>query len=435
MIYVLMLYAIILTMLCLIINRKDILSPAFLFCVGFAFAICWAAAFSEKWGFNMHSNTFLSISLSMTVFVFTAKITQFIFHKAKINGHSKLIEIRIEKWKMLAYIGIEIGIMCLSLIDVLGSLSSFNIVEIGAAITSYRASINNGMHMNTMPGLDTLRTVVLALGYWFIYTIINNFILTKKIRLLQVFIVVIAMLSSLITGGRGDAIYMLLSIPVLYVILRNLHTGTFLRINFKIVHRVLIISVLVLILLWYSSIWIRGQEFSVMDYLSIYCGAEIMNLDMNLQEAIGPSQIWGGQTFFNLVHWWGPLLGIDTSGYKLYNPYRYAKGYSLGNVGTMLHSFSFDFGYIGMIIMVIITAFWTQLLYENVKTVRTAGFPRVSVLLYQTVCCMLALSFFSNKLYETVFSQSYALYIFIWWLANLLFCRVRFKVKTHSCKS
>ena len=91
-----------------------------------------------------------------------------------------------------------------------------------------------------------------------------------------------------------------------------------------------------------------------MYYLAFYCGAEIKNLDIFLNSTKTKPAIWGEQTFVNLVKAIGRFFISGFDQYYLINPYQSVNGYYLGNVYTTFKAYIHDFGYIGMIILIII---------------------------------------------------------------------------------
>lgn len=428
MIYVLLIYTCILTLISFVASHKDITSPSFLFCGAFTFAIAWAAAFAKSWGFAMHLNTFLVIAGGMTEFVIVSVIVQLWMKKIRddktIKKCKELTYIEVETWKKWAVLIIEVVASAATVIGIVRIMST-NLTQAMTAIAEYRSlSMFSDETMQALPTwINLLRSVVLALGYWFLYVFINNFIL-KKWDFLTLAIVLIAATTSMTTGGRGDAFFMVISAIVMYLLLKKKQTGF--RKSIKI--KTFLIIFLALVAVFASSQGLanlvgREGEESLIEYLAIYCGAQIMNLDTYLQGSIRPTNIWGGQTFIGALPWLAPIFGLDIEHYALDLPFQKANGINLGNVYTTFYPFVYDFGYIGVFVMTALMAIISQWIYERAKRVAFKKTATFSVILYGYISASIFFSFFSNKFYEQVCNIWFIRNIIIWWLSNVLFCR------------
>ena len=219
---------------------------------------------------------------------------------------------------------------------------STNLSQAITAIGEYRSlSMFSDETIQALPAwINVLRSAVLALGYWFLYVLINNFIL-KKWDFLTLAIVLLAAITSMTTGSRGNAFFMVISAIVMYLLLKKKQTGF--RKGIRLKTFLIIRMVLVLVLVnsqTIANLVGRGaEEMNPIEYISIYCGAQIMNLDTYLQGNMTPSNIWGGQTFINAVTWLGPILGLDIEHYELDLPFQRANGLNLGNVYTTFYPF------------------------------------------------------------------------------------------------
>ena len=181
----------------------------------------------------------------------------------------------------------------------------------------------------------------------------------------------------------------------------------------------------------YAKIMGRNmQSNSIFDYLSVYLGAEVKNLDLFLQEKnnIEKNTIWGSQTFIAIIATWGKKIGFNGyHEYKLDLPFRSVNGVGLGNVYTTFYPYIYDFGYIGCIVLVAIMAILSQVCYEIIKKIRGKKNVQICVLIYGVIYSCLLLSFFSNKFFENIFSMNFIKYIVIWFLLNLVFCEFDYK--------
>lgn len=438
MIVVLLFVACMLTLFSFAVNRRDWISPSFIFCAAFTFAIAWAAAFAENWGLKLHMNTFWVIAGGMTEYVLVSAAVQWWMRKKSgyrvVRRKQELVYIEIELWKKIAVILIAVVATVATVVYTV-RIMSYSMSNAMAAITAYRdASLFAHKTMESLPGwVGILRLLVAGMGNWFVYVLVNNTLVRKKVDFLLLAIVVLCMLSSMTTGSRGDALFMAEAAVAVFVLLKNKQTGFFKSIRFKTLLKILTLGLVLLFTFQWTAVAIgRVADFALADYIAIYCGAEIANLDMFLQEVRPASEIWGGQTFINIVLWLGPYLGIDPSSYSLDLPFRSANGYNLGNVYTTFYPYIYDFGYLGMIILVGLMAMLVQWNYERAKRVQIKRYPSFSILLYSYIFGTVFFSFFSNKFYEYLFSSTFFYTVIIWWLCNYLFCKVHLKIKVSG---
>ena len=173
----------------------------------------------------------------------------------------------------------------------------------------------------------------------------------------------------------------------------------------------------------------KTDATSTYEYLSIYIGASLKNLDafltnsMNPALAVGPTQ-WGDMTLASTRASFPQLFGKTTIDWMRWQPFQRYNGEELGNVFTTYYAFIFDWGFIGAMVAIVLIAALSQLCYENVVYALqygTSGVP-LSMMLYGAIgyCC--AFSFFSNRWFSTMFNQIMLKDIVIW-IALIVFIK------------
>ena len=143
----------------------------------------------------------------------------------------------------------------------------------------------------------------------------------------------------------------------------------------------------------------RNVSKKPFEYVSIYCGAQVKNLDIFLQnkDSISKNNIWGSQTFIYLVKSYGEKIGFKGyEPYKLDLPFQKVGDNDLGNVYTTFYPYIYDFGYVGEFILVLIMSIISHLVYESIKIRKVDKNYNVLILSYGIIVSSLALSFFSN---------------------------------------
>ena len=157
------------------------------------------------------------------------------------------------------------------------------------------------------------------------------------------------------------------------------------------------------------------------EYLSIYIGAPIKNLDAYLTNSMSPSLAvkstqWGDMTLASTRASFPQIFGKTVLDWMQWQPFQRYGERSLGNVFTTYYAFIFDWGIAGAMLAIMLIAALSQLCYESAVFALQygkAGIP-ISMMLYGAIgyCC--AFSFFSNRWMSTMFNQIMLRNIIIW---------------------
>lgn len=438
MIYILMILLIVLLLLSFYLNKKDLIAPSFIFCASFCFSCVWAMIYAEKWSLELHSNTFWVIFGGVLEFILISLLVQsfFTLYKGKkyMKEETKLTKIKIEKWKKILFLGYEFFTILYTFYFIVRITNgSFN--RIGETINAYNQIVKFTDEVVSLPKLLIYsRHAVNAAGYWFAYVLINNYLVEKKIDVLSLSIVITSMISNMTTGGRGSAVNLILGCVAIFCLLMNKKSGFYKSIRFKTLMRFIIIAVIA-VLLFQTTGTLLGRvatstksvnALGLFDYLAVYFGAEIKNLDLFLQENYTISEIWGSQTFIYIIRWLGPKFGLENTYYQLTLPFRYINGFALGNVATTFYPYIYDFGYMGVVYLVGLMAFLTQWIYERCKRIKLNSKPKRCILIYSFIFSSIVLSFFSNKFYEQNFNMQFIIILIFWIIFDNFFCKLKF---------
>lgn len=165
------------------------------------------------------------------------------------------------------------------------------------------------------------------------------------------------------------------------------------------------------------------------DYLSVYIGAEIKNLDIFLRNAVIPvrSTMWGSQTFVNILPWFAKIFNFTLSGEGLTLPYQTVNGVYLGNVYTTYYAYLYDFGLLGVFTLIPVMAGISQSFFERIISIKNPKRVPYSFLIYSNIVSSLVLSFFSNKFFEQIFSRTFILIILFWVFLNVFIFGFKFQ--------
>lgn len=422
-------------------NEKELAAPSFVFTASFCFSIIWAVAYTDKWDLNLHWNTFSVLGLGvLEINIVTVIIRQL---AKKVGGtpkfeYKEIKPIYIERWKKIFSIAFELFTIFYSIKTIIAISVAFGSGgTLQRAMKTYDYLVKfslEGVHVSKV--FTYSRLITRALGYWFLFIFINNYSVGKRVNVIDITIVVLSLINEILTGGRNQAVNMLISIVPFLVFVYQRKKAIRFKLKFKYVFGAAIVLLILLSTFQSVGAAIGGtyeRTENALDYLAKYCGAEIKNLDIFLNERydtmMSKNAIWGSQTFIYMVRWIGPKLGLVNSYYTLDLPFNHVNGYSLGNVYTTFYPYIYDFGYWGMFVLVFLMGVVIQLVYEVYKRATVKKYPPFPVVLYGYMFNSMLLSFFSNKFYEQYFQKSFFTLLVFLGLFPLFFSKVRLKVK------
>ena len=437
MIYLYFIVLLLLLITSFIINKKDYISPAFIFTFGFFFQGIWVLLFHKQWNLNMHLNTFLVITLGVAEFILVNYLVKlFMNRKNKKNEKTdvKLKVININTILEILYFVFIIGAGAIYLYYVVNAVHG-NFKSIGAiadAISAYDSLNKFSEDIDKIPFvINNINFAVVASGYWFMYVAINNFFAEKKVKIIEILIILGTIVSSMLCGSRTPVFMMAVAGICYYFVLY------FKKLNYQNIFKkktfIIIACVGVSFILLFAPLAkLLGREVKMgsMNYLSIYCGAEVKNLDSFLQENghIFKYELFGSQTLHSAYQTVGSKLSfIGVDEYRLDLRFRRVNGIELGNVYTTFYAFIYDFGYVGLAILVAIMGIVCGFLYEYIMKIKNLDKIRISILIYGVIFGCLALSFFSDKFYEDLFSMGFVKKLIIWTLCSVVFCKINYR--------
>lgn len=414
-----------------VMNDKEILAPSVIFSASFLLSCLWALMYQNKWDLNLHMNTFFVILGGVLEFSLIAYgVSTYFNNKRTIQYYDDLKSatnpVTVSDLKIVLVILIEI-------VAIFYTIHEVKIIapadSLSASIYSYRSRAIDPIASLSLPSspksLGWLRSITEAAGYFFAYLLARNVVLYKKVSLKYLVIILLSICSDLLLGSRtGSFTLMICFLVYMYSFYKQKnHWKSDGNIKAILIYGAVF---LVIMLIFQSLATLLGRsvnQMSKIDYLALYVGAEIKNLDIFLQSGSFPihTGYFGGQTFIALNKVYAHIVGNPNLKLTLDIPYQHINGYSLGNVYTTFYSYIYDFGYIGVPVLTGLMAFLSQYFFERVKLIGNTLKVSIFLLIYSKIVANLALSFFSNKFYEELFTTSFLKLIIFWALFNLLF--------------
>ncbi|WFB39436.1 MULTISPECIES: O-antigen polymerase [Lacticaseibacillus] len=422
------------------LNNRELMSPAVLYSGAFAFSGLWALAYAGKWFLEPSSLTVLVLVGGGLEFIFVTWFIHLFFSsirsKQVVNEHDltravdnqklnvgkeKIEEWTVATWKLVLILVVLIVGIFYTIYEIKkigGGMS------LGDAIYYVRVQTIFTINGNTLPrSVSIIRNFSLSCGFFFGYLLVREFVYFHKFSLSNVFIVLLAIVTTLLMGDRTEMVVVLIAIFCYYYCLLRTKSNWSKPNNKKFIAGIVIVGTIVL-LVFPPIANMLGRESDAgsnsLDYLSVYIGAEIKNLDIFLRTTTIPvtGSVWGSQTFVNILPWFAKIFNFTLPPEGLTLPYQTVNGVYLGNVYTTYYAYLYDFGIWGVFTLVPIMAGISQLFFERIRVTKNPNHVPYSILIYSNIVSSLVLSFFSNKFFEQIFARQFVLIIFFWVFLN-----------------
>lgn len=432
-----------------LIFRRDILAPCTLFAGGFLFSLSWALLYSPNWVFSLHDETFFVVLFALLTFIIVAGVVHLVFVKPKrrriaSNAESEVVAEGNLTHFQLPFIVIA-SISLLQLVVLLLTYSKICQLFPSDGLLTSISWYNNAIKFSTDTSIETylgfplapLRTFMICVGYVTTFYFANS-IVNKRWNLETAFLSFSFLLSVAIqmsTGGRLPVVLQLflLLVCALYCY-RRINGKDF--VVPKKAKRILFVSIVLgLVLFELSAALIgRASDRDPLEYLAIYLGAQIPNLDQFIQSSGQHSHgVFGYMTFISLNNWIGAKFNIGSLVYTFDQPFLRMNLREMGNVYSILYSFYYDFGFAGVVPLTGLMAFVSQFVYEkwSVKKLSLMT-PSFLTLVYGDIAYCVFMSFYCNRFYEDLFCVAFLYQLVYIFVADYLISRFAF---THPSRS
>lgn len=394
------------------LNDEMPVAPAVLFCAGFSVCSLVATLYAGRWNYVMGPDTFLVVFCGILIFCVTCLLThRYIDFKYKKNAgkHTALfwsvarsVDVSFPAiWRLVAFAAVQVGVFLVTLYYVQQMSPDLSLVD---AIARYNGLSTFSTEDVSFPSpFRQTRGLVVNGGYVVAFLagtkIAHGF---SKESAIAGCCLALSMVLTLELGNRTDLVILAICAFSAFCLERKR------SVNGRVMNRrtVLLLIALVAIGLLSFRFLAVGRDLSgygILDYLAEYLGAEIPNLDAFVSNQSFPVKrgLPGYMTLIGNYGYLGEKLGIAEWIYPLDLPFQTRNGFDMGNVYTTFYPFLYDAGVLGLVVFTIIMAFLSQLVFE--AAVRYEGLGSILGILYGVVAPTLALSFFSNKFYETFY--------------------------------
>ena len=386
-----------------IIFKEDIMAPGVIFPGVFLFASLNLLSMLNVWKADIHFNTVLIVTGGCFAFIMGAVVGS-----KKVTWHLKPLvpnySANREMGSPVQWVFIALNLLILVYV----ARRIMTVVSLVGFQKNVLASFGTYSYITKFEDVDVsigriasnLYQLAQAETCFWGYLLVEHWYTNKKVPKLILLNYAITTICYFLCGSRTGAVFSVIGLLPLFVITYRKSTG---RKHLKYKYLFMLISIVGILMFsfqWMGEIIDRRLDgINLWEYLSIYIGAPILNLDMFLQESHVAPPIWGFNTFAVQINYVGKKLGWESYHFDI--PFRSANGHNLGNVYTTFYSYLYDFGIVGMLILVFIMGYSIQLLYKWAKKdiLNRRGIT-LAVLAFEFLFPCIVFSFFSNKFYE-----------------------------------
>lgn len=387
MLYILLLFLAFLMLLTFVLLDKDIFAPAFVVCSVFFISTVGCIINTKYWKTELNATTVLVIVGGCFVFLivsmFCNLFCQNVYGKQKSKELFELSVIKIENWKIVILILMNISLIFLQIrfINQVVSLSSSgNLVTWGLKMEYYRNVVSydsSNLHISVPSYINVLNKISTIVAYIFVYICVNNFLakrnlkIIKRFNIMEMAPVAAYLLYNLICATRGSIIQIFISIMVMYHLLFHKQNGWNKKYSIKSLAKIVTFVVLLLIV-FVSLRDVVGRNYSEtarnpLYYICCYIGGSIHLLDDFIKKPPSGLKIWGEETFYSIIRFLGQRLEISDWIYVSHLEFRYSNGLNVGNVYTAFRKYIYDFGYFGVVWCTALVSFIYNQIYYSIR--------------------------------------------------------------------
>lgn len=428
MIFVLLFLLIVLLIFNLYYTKFDYIAPNVVFNASFVFSVFMCTLYYKKWDVNLNYQTFFIILIGNILFSITCILLS---KKRKIkleednNKNYELPEYKFKNIYGILFLILGIITIFATALYVTKTVGT-DLSHLRTALYTYRDKVEFKGEDYSLPFyLNILTGVMHAGGFWFIALLLTNFKKNNKINWIVLINIVICLLSTFLEGSRSMAINYILFTICYGIYLVNYSNKFEKSIGSRTLIKIILVGVVILASFRLTAVFVgrdNTSSFSTMDYIALYTGAEIKNLDTYIVEEKNSSFQLGKYTFSTLYSTFAPYLKLDST---TSFPFKSVNGYNLGNVYTIFYHFYKDIGFLGVFVFSIFMAAVAQWLYNMAKECNLQS--KYGINLKSIVYCYtfsgIFYSFFSNHFFGLIFSLSFIKYLIMWFLMNYIFIK------------
>lgn len=423
---------------CILFNN-DFINPSFLFVSSFLATTFYLFCWINRLQTDIHFNTILVITGGCLLYVGASWGVKLFYLSVKdVSCNRKNILQNIKYSVVICYI-----YTFLYIVNAFFYLRQLSIVvgidlkihSVSAIISKYNVLSKFSLVDVRLPiYLKILNEFMIASGYICIYILINNLIVEgkKHIHISLALNIFLAIITTVLSGGRGAAIRLILAVIIMFYILWNQNTNW--NKKFKLKYIILYCVIMMLLAVSFQTFGkligrTEAVERTIGENLLMYAGGPIKNLDIFLNSYRNQQDLWGEVTFMNQYRVIGRIFEVSEYIYEFKLKYNVVNGLNLGNTYTLFYPYIYDFGIWGMILIVTFMGIITQYVYMHIKRRKTSGNNiQMGVIIYSFLAYTIIFSSFCERFVDAVFSVQFWRYIFYFYFTKFMITKVKVKL-------
>jgi len=259
------------------------------------------------------------------LFLFISLMVQAFWKKSKIlqTANVLLKPIKIEKWKLIGFAGLQvitILLVCINLIDLSGGK------PLSEAIGYVRTTnLFTDENLSLPRILREMKCVCTISGYIWGYIFIYNSLLKYKKNIVLIICNFLLSMGCMLTdGARTNLIQLIVATLVMWYILNGRIKGWRKKTNMK--YAIFCVAALMALVFGFQGLGnLMGRESvrTAGEYIAIYMSAELKNLDSFVRTGDFGAPIEKWQTLIYVVNYIGNRFGISSLVHELDTPFLY----------------------------------------------------------------------------------------------------------------
>lgn len=426
---------------------SEIIHPAVIFCALFCVALLTGLLNYDAWNFDLNALTVLVVGAGGIVFVAVCLLVKTItVRSGRTSSHASLLRqgpaklsmIRVPKWFSLVCMAVSVVLLYLVAKAMITATAPYG----GSGGILSAISVSNSVskfsdQLLVLPVFQTQAFVFLqALAFIWIYVFIYNLSVARHVDVLVLLNAAICGVSPIMSGSRGPIFLEIIACIVIAILISNAKhmnvNRSASRLRTLIAVAVLVVVALVVFEPLLSLMGRTSNAQSLNQYLSVYLGAPIKNLDTFLSvesaSSLSPAghSRWGEISFANLYLFFDKAgNGAVATNWAAWFPFQTINNESLGNVYTVYYPLIYDWGLFGALFGIAVIAACAQISFDVASgNAWSDAFPvRISYLFYSVVAYGVAFCFFSNWITSTIVNTQFVRFLIVWFVFSWLIGR------------
>ena len=394
----------ILSLIAYVLFDRDVLAPPTVVSLGLLFSSVCAFYNEMKWGLNFSSTGVWTIVLGVSAFIFGGVFAVLFVNKYRLHrigfSHvvSNIFPINIKTFRTIIIILFQLSTMVLlysELRNLTGGSTWYETIKIWRL---QEATVRPDEFTMRLSGfLSICLEFNFAIGLIYAYVVGNNFAAKTRQKILDWMPIVLSSVLTLMQAYRSGVLRLFIALIVVTYILKKRSVGWKNTEETKKMIRKMGLSIIVMIMLFglLRGTVGRFDDDSVLDHITFYAGTPVASFDVYLQEPWIPSEIWGKETFYTL----NQNIAVRIEGgerYIFYKEFRQSpNGTYLGNVYTALRAPYHDFGFLGMLAVMIVMGMFFTYFYCKVRILHGREPIDFRLLLYSYISYTFFLYFYN----------------------------------------